>query len=219
MGFNMTNKNKNIHFQLHSRDKKEARAIGIISGAVSPEIEKQMEEREAYFNYASKVIKPCDRKFEEIAKLLIGKYGGCQYTPSNNEVEIFKAMVILNHFPEVIKKEHSIDENSKKKEITKYYEYDTYLKQARKYSADKLGLKMKFYRIPKSKNSNTNDYIRVRIEEKSEYVEVDNDSEEMLSLELLLFSGISKLDIESQNNKFKAYALMMLSLGKLKYER
>lgn len=195
-------------------------AIGIIYGADNPNKEEAIRKQNDFYDYAAKIIKPCERRFEEIEEYLIEQYGAVEYMPNERELSNFKVNVILNKFDHVIKRTVVIDENSLIEDLIKSRIEDRPSEQARNYPASKLGLKMKFYKVKINKNSTDNKFVIVRIEKTSEYIDFTHEFEDdidlgFIDLELLAFTGVSQKDIDEKNVRFKMYASLLKGMGKI----
>lgn len=205
--------NRNTHFQINYRNNDKAGAMGVISGADNPNKKKTKEEK-VFFDYASKIIKASDRKFCDIGEFIFNKYDALKYTPELNKYNVFKASVIMNHFPDVINRKNSNNNRSQEKK-NRYFKEVNYFEQTKEFPLEKLDLRINFYRIRIVTKGNIPEYILVKLEEKTKTIEVENDIQGDLSDDLLLFLGVSEEDIKSENNRFKAYALMMKDLEKI----
>ena len=210
-------KKTSVFGTVHIENKHSAGAIGIISGACGPEIDEAVRKQNEFYDRAAKIIKPCERSFDEIEHYLIEKYGAVEYIPSESEVMSFKSNVIHCNFPHVIERTIVIDEDSSIEDLIRSIEIDKPIEQSINYPAEKLGLEMMFYTFSK-KDKNVDKVIKVKIEKKSEYISIDCDNEydNEIAIELITFTGVSEKDIKEKTDRFKAYASLQRELGKIK---
>lgn len=210
-------KKSGVFGPVHIENKHSAGAIGIICGACGPETDEAVRKQNEFYDRASKIIKPCERSFDEIEHYLIEKYRAEEYIPSETEVKIFKSNVIHCNFPHVLERTIVIDEDSSIEDLIRSIEIDKPIEQSKNYPAEKLGLEMKFYTFS-IKNENADQVVKVKIEKKSEYISVDSDNEydNKIAIELMTFTGVSEKDIKEKTDRFKAYASFQREIGKIK---
>lgn len=211
------------------KSKNKSSAIGIIGrtfGTTTMVVDDK-EKTEAFLSYAAEQIKPCERTFKQLEEYLVEKYQAIPHTLMPNELSVLKANVIMNHFDYVLVKPAPLGENPTIDEIKKYMEENTSFYQAREYPAEKLGLKMKAYKVPGiasavqkvgvSEDGNisyTEKEVIVEMEMKSEYLSIRNGGSEVID-DLVLYRGVSEKDIKERSPRFIGYAYILKRMGRL----
>jgi len=214
----MKNNRDSIQYDIKFHSKNQASSIGIISGADSPKNEKKMKELENFYEYASHIIKPFHRTFEDVGEMLINKYHATLHTPNEKELTVLKSNVILNKYIHILDEEQIIESNSLKINQNGFLKMNSLINKAREYDADKIGLSFIFYHIEKLNDKECDEFILIGMEKQSEYIEILHDTDGMLSTEILLFNVITEDDIALKSVRFKAYACMLRSNNVLDYQ-
>ncbi len=222
-------------FNFHYKKKRSsAVSIGIIGGADGPTaiFTSSHEEQDRFLSLAAEKIKPCEKTFEQLEQYLVSRYHAVHHTLLPHELRVLKANVIVNHFSEVLDKPKPLSDNPTQQEINAYCEKDIF-GQGREYPAEKLGLDMRAYKIAKeiipiakkrlfnkreqygkAHSSYGEDDMIIEIEMKSGYFSILNGTDEVMN-DLILYRGVSGLDIAKRTPRFIGYAYTLKNLDKL----
>lgn len=209
----------NIIKRIYKKKKKEAAAIGIIGGADGPtgvfiagKKTPSKSDQQTFINYAKTKIKANYHSICELENHIIKNYNAVPHQLSERKLEILKANVIMNKFREVLVLPEPLGEKPTRKELLKYAQNDTSFKQARSYSAEKLGLAMKAYKLPLVLD-NQHEAI-VELEMTSGYMSISDAPKEVADA-LFIWQGVSEEDIANESPLFIAYAYTLKDMGKI----
>lgn len=209
----------NIIKRIFKDRKKEATAIGIIGGADNPtgvfiagKKTSNNSDRQTFLKYAKTKIKANYRSLCELENHLIKNYNAIPYQLSERKLEMLKANVIKSRFREVLVLPEPLGENPTKNQLLQYAQNDTSFEQARSYSAEKLGLIMKAYKLPIALDGRQE--AIVEMEMTSEYMRISDAPKEVADA-LSIWQGVSEEDIANETPRFITYAYTLSDMGKI----
>jgi len=202
-----------------SKKEKEAVAIGIIGGDDGPtgvfmtgKKTPNNSDQQTFLKYVKTKIKANYHSLCELENHLIKKYNAVPYQLSERKLEMLKANVIMNRFREVLVLPEPLGDNPTKKKLLEYVQNDTSFEQARSYSAEKLGLIMKAYKLPLTLDDQHE--AVVELEMTSEYMSISDAPKEVADA-LFIWQGVSEEDIVNESPRFIAYAYTLRDMGKI----
>lgn len=171
----------------------------------------------------AKELKPCDKSISELFAYLKAKYRAQPSEANEKRMEIGKAQIILNIYPDILSTpERKLPEKASRKEFLAWSENnDLRWQEALHYPMEKLGFVMRCCQFEQRLSMGKKITFRVLAEEKTKWSQTDvepcvelseQENAEVRNIldQITLYKGVSQSDIDKRTPRFLAYAAVLL---------